>query len=69
VSDQQAQADPVFNVRQSPPSGTFALTIPAGTDLSQVVVYVSVQNESDASGNVPDGMIPGHIEIVQIWIQ
>ncbi len=69
VSEQQVSVDPVWNVQQSQPSGTFALTIPAGTDLSKVVIYVGVQNESDSSGNVPAGMIPGHIEIVQIWIQ
>jgi hypothetical protein len=52
----------------SAPQGTATIGVPAGTDISQIVVLVIVGNNVDTSGSGGGGT-PGHIEILRIWIQ
>lgn len=52
----------------SAPQGTATQTIPAGTNLSQILVEVTAQNNVDSLGS-GEGGTPAHIEILQIWIQ
>jgi hypothetical protein len=52
----------------SPAQGTVTVAIPAGTNLSQLLVQVGAQNNV-ATFPAPSGMVAGHIEVLQIWIQ
>jgi hypothetical protein len=52
----------------SPASGTIAISLPAGTNLSQLDIVVGL--EQNLAGTTPQaGMVAGHIEIAQIWVQ
>jgi hypothetical protein len=55
---------PYFQV-PSAPSGTVALSLPAGTNLGGLQVQCSACNYTPFAGN----SVAGHLEVIQVWIQ
>jgi hypothetical protein len=66
----QSARQQLYNVSPNSKSGTLSISVPAGTNLSNIIVAVSAMSNQEGTVGTPGtGEVEGHVEILRIWLQ